>query len=134
MFGASEDRARQLAGRQRWNRISSNGSATSYRSASSSSQRSQLSLFEASSIFEQSIKRLIPVPEPMMYGVPIVQHGSARWESLARDTAASDVEAALSQMMASNHHPRTQHQRSQAEYLSQVLYSDMTIKDVLLPP
>src|SRR5690242_13510670 len=37
-------------------------------------------------------------------------------------------------MMASNHHPRTQHQRSQAEYLSQVLYSDMTIKDVLLPP
>jgi hypothetical protein len=39
MFGSSEDRARQLAGRQRWRRIASSESQSSYPSASSSSQQ-----------------------------------------------------------------------------------------------
>lgn len=136
MFGATEDRARQLAGRQRWKRIGSSGSTASYRSASSSSQLSQLSHFDASSIFEQSIQRPYPIPEhhaPTTYGTHVDQHVPRRSQSLMQHNATSDVEEALSQMMASNHHPRTQQQRSQAEYLSQVLYNETAVKDALVP-
>jgi hypothetical protein len=103
MFGASEDRARQLAGRQRWKRI---GSSASHRSVSS---LSQASYWETSSIFEQNIHRPTSTPE---HHAQHIAHIS------------SDVEVALSEMMTSDHHPRAQQQRSQAEHLSQVLYND----------
>lgn len=135
MFGASEDRARQLAGRQRWKRIASTGSTRSYRSASSSSQLSQLSHLETSSIFEQSTKRPISIPEhyaSTIYSSRVDQLGHGRSQSLAQYKAAADVEKALAHMMANSNNPRIQQQRSQAKYMSQVLYNDAAVKEALL--
>lgn len=137
MFGASQDRARQLAGRQRWKRISSSGSNSSYRSASSSSQLSQLSHHETSSIFEQNVPRPTPIPEHYAYtgsgSLDNLRHFGGL-QHLVQPAAVSDVEEALSRMMAKNQHPRTLQQRSQAEHLSQVLYNDTATDDALPPP
>ena len=133
MFGASEDRARQLAGRQRWKRISSNGSNSSDRSASS---LSQLSHCETSSVFEQNIQRPTPIPEHHAYTANSPrgdQHDSGGLQQFAQSAAVSGVEEALSQIMAKNQHSRMQQQRSQAEHLSQVLYNDAAINNILLP-
>ncbi len=135
MFGASEDRARQLAGRQRKKRISSTGSYNSYRSASSSSQLSQLSHCETSSIFEQNIQRPTTIPEHYASTIDdlhVDQQSSGESQSLAQYTVASAVEEALSHMMAKSQHPRIQQQRIQAEHLSQVLYNETAINTTLL--
>lgn len=136
MFGASEDRARQLAGRQRWKRISSSASSSSYRSASSSSQLSQLSHRETSSIFEQNHQRPTPIlehPSPArlvsvgsMYDIGGPQH-------LIQPIAATAVEEAFSRMVSKNLHPRTLHQRSQTEHLSRVLFDETTHAHALPP-
>ena len=134
MFGASEDRARQLAGRQRWKRISSNDSDSSHRSASSSSQLSQLSQYEASTILEQ--KLLWPITIPGCGAITF--HGHLQNEAFTsrpreQFPGVSNAEEALSHMMATNQHPRIQQQRRQAEHLSQVLYNDMAVEDQRLP-
>lgn len=134
MFGASEDRARQLAGRQRWKRIGSHDSRSSRRSASSSSQLSQLSHCETLSIFTQNIQWPTASPEyntPTFHDFPCgLETSHVGGESPA---VSSHVEKALSQMVTTNQHPRTQQQRSQAEHLSQVLYNDVALDDQLLP-
>jgi hypothetical protein len=134
MFGASEDRARQLAGRQRWKRISSNDSDSSHRSASSSSQLSQLSQCEASSILEQKLLWPITIPECEA----IAFHDHLQNEAITsrpreQFPVVSNAEEALSHIMATNQHPRTQQQRRQAEHLSQVLYNDMAAEHQRLP-
>ena len=134
MFGASEDRARQLAGRQRWKRISSNDSESSHRSASSLSQLSQLSQCEASSISEQ--KLLWPITIPECDAITFHDHlQNEVFTSCPREQSpvVSNAEEALSHMMATNQHPRTQQQRQQAEHLSQVLYNDTAVEDQRLP-
>lgn len=134
MFGASEDRARQLAGRQRWKRISSNDSGSSHRSASPSSQLSQLSQCEASSISEQ--KLLWPITIPECDAITFHDHlQNETFTSRPREQypVVSNAEEALSHMTATNQHPRTQQQRKQAEHLSQVLYNDMAVEDQRLP-
>ena len=133
MFGASEDRARQLAGRQRWKRISSSGSHSNYRSVSSSSQASH---WDTSSIFEQNIQRPSPIPEHYTHtvnGITGDQHSRGGMHHVLQSAVASDVEGVLSRMMAEDQFPRTQQQRNQAEHLSQVLYNDTTIDNVLPP-
>lgn len=130
MFGSSEDRARQLAGRQRWKRISSSDSDSSYRSVSSSSQASQ---WGTSSIFEHIIQRPSPIPEHRTYTTCSIQgdqHGSGGIKYASKLAAASDVEG---DMTAEHQHPRLQQHRSQAEHMSHVLYDDTTINDVLPP-
>lgn len=125
MFGASEDRARQLAGRQRWKRISSGGSTSSHRSVSSLSQLSQR---DTSSIFEQNTQRPTTIPEHHAAGsIPRDLHDSGATQHIS----TSEVEKVLSQMLAEHQNSRTQQQRSQAEHLSQVLHSDRGINDVL---
>ncbi|KAL1654209.1 Scaffold-type E3 ligase [Didymella pomorum] len=137
MFGASEDRARQLAGRQRWKRISSSGSSSSYRSASSSSQFSQLSHREISYIFEQNPQRPTPIPEhpsPTRF-VPVNSlHDLGGLQYLVQPIAASDVEEAFSRMVSKNLHPRTLHQRSQTEHLSHVLFDETATGHASPPP
>ena len=133
MFGASEDRARQLAGRQRWKRISSSGSNSSYRSAGSSSQ---LSHRETSSIFEQNIQRPTPIPEHHAYIVNDLLYDlydSREVQHVSEYVAASDLEEVLAQMTAEEQHPHAQQQRVQAEHLSHVLYNDMAINEELSP-
>jgi hypothetical protein len=137
MFGASEDRARQLAGRQRWKRISSSGSSSSYRSASSSSQLSQLSHCETSYIFEHNPQRPTPIPEhpsPTRFVSIDSLHDLGGLQYLVQPIAASDVEEAFSRMVSKNLHPQTLHQRSQTEYLSRVLYDHTTPGHALPPP
>jgi hypothetical protein len=134
MFGASEDRARQLAGRQRWKRISSNDSNSSHRSASSLSQLSQLSQSEASSILEQ--KLLWPFTNSECDAVTFhdcLQDEAFTSRPREQFPVASDAEEALPHMMATNQHLRTQQQRQQAEHLSQVLYNDMAVENQRLP-
>ena len=115
MFGASEDRARQLAGRQRWKRINSNGSGSSHRSASSSSRVSYLSHCEASPIFEQNIQWPTELLDFDMSTLDDF-HDHPVFSQLNDEVpAASHAEEALSRMMATNEHPRTQQQRCQAE-------------------
>ena len=137
MFGASEDRARQLAGRQRWKRIGSSGSSSSYRSASSSSQLSQLSHRETSYIFEQNPQRPTPIPEhpsPTRF-VPVNSlHDLGGLQYLVQPIAASDVEEAFSRMVSKNLHPQTLHQRSQTEHLSHVLFDKTAIGHASPPP
>jgi hypothetical protein len=136
MFGASEDRARQLAGRQRWKRISSNGSDSSSRSGSTSSQLSQLSHHETSSIFEQnqSWPTMFPEhPAPTSFVSIDCLHDFGGLQRHVQHIASSDIEEAFSRMLSKNLHPRTLQQRSQTEYLSQVLYDD-TASDDAFPP
>ncbi|KAJ4332328.1 Scaffold-type E3 ligase [Ascochyta clinopodiicola] len=133
MFGASEDRARQLAGRQRWKRISSSGSTSSRRSVSS---LSQVSHWETSSIFEQNIQRPMPIPEHHAYAIDATQdesHNPGRVLHTSQRAASPDAEVALSRMMANDQHPQTQQQRRQAEHLSQVLYNDTMTSGGLYP-
>ena len=133
MFGASEDRARQLAGRQRWKRISSSGSNSSYRSASSSSQLSQR---ETSSIFEHNIQRPSVIPEHHTNTADDLLHGlfDLRKQNAPGCIPASGLEEILAQMTAEDQHPHAQQQRSQAEHLSHVLYNDTAIADDLPLP
>ncbi|KZM27481.1 hypothetical protein ST47_g1353 [Ascochyta rabiei] len=124
MFGASEDRARQLAGRQRWKRISSSGSSSSHRSVSS---LSQVSHWGTSSIFEQNIQRPTSIPERYAYAANGTQDGSHNpggVQHTSQHAASPDAEVALSQMTNNDQHPPTQQQRRQTEHLSQVLYND----------
>lgn len=137
MFGASEDRARQLAGRQRWKRISSSGSSSSYRSASSSSQLSQLSHRKTFSIFELNPQRPTRIPEhtsPTRSASVDSLHDFGRLQYLVQPIASPEVEEAFSRMVSKNLHPQTLHQRSQTEYLSQVLYDETAPKHALPPP
>lgn len=136
MFGASEDRARQLAGRQRWKRISSSGSSSSYRSASSSSQLSQLSHRETSSSFEQNPQRPSPIPEhPSPTHFVSVNNllDLGGLQDLVEPIAASDVEEAFSRMVSKNLHPQSLHQRTQTEHLSHVLHGE-TASGAASPP
>jgi hypothetical protein len=133
MFGASEDRARQLAGRQRWKRISSSGSNSSYRSAGSSSQ---LSHRETSSIFEQSIQRPTSIPEHHAYNVNDLLcdlYDPRRVQHVLEYVAASGMEETLAQMTAEEQHPHAQQQRIQAEHLSHVLYNERATNEELSP-
>ncbi|KAF3037181.1 Scaffold-type E3 ligase [Didymella heteroderae] len=89
----------QLAGRQRWKRISSSGSSSSKRSVSSSSQVSQLSHRETSSIFEQIPPRPTPIPvhiSSTRFVSADRLHDFGGLQHLVQTIAASDVEEAFS--------------------------------------
>lgn len=114
MFGSSEDRARQLAYRNRGLRSGSRGSRSSYRSASSASRSSQHSHLSLTS-GEDAVRRVISVgyfPQPtILY----------RQDSLLFANAEKQQ------------HKLEQH-RLQTEYLSQVLYnSTPTSTSAVLP-
>jgi hypothetical protein len=112
MFGSSQDRAKQLAGRKRRERIHSLSSSTSHRSISSSSQASQQG--PASSH-----------PQDDMHHSPIIEEPSpmdACGVTSFRDTPVSSTTQVTTQFLTAQQRSQVEHQRLQAEYLSHVLY------------
>jgi hypothetical protein len=120
MFGASEDRARQFAFRKRRERVSSLGSSSSvYRSLSSASRISQRSNLSFSQ--EHGTTRSVGHPE---------------YNSSRTDSITSDENMPVSQLRQSDFGSfsamdtqlsRTDRHRLQAEYLSHVLYGNLSL-------
>ncbi|CAO2655390.1 Nn.00g104540.m01.CDS01 [Neocucurbitaria sp. VM-36] len=134
MFGSSQDRARQLAGRTRKERMCSTGSHSGHGSSGTSNQVSQLS--RASATLKQSIQEPRVVTENLTHEI-----------GLTRAVRQTSQESYLAQQLnGSQEFPRRIHddlqsasrrcfspmveQRLQAEYLSQVLYNSLTLSDL----
>jgi hypothetical protein len=120
MFGASEDRARQLAFRKRRERVSSSGSSSSMlRSLSSASRVSQQSNLSLSPGYETT--KSVGCPEQhSMRAVSINSDENTPANQLRQPNfgSFSTMDMELSQM---------DRQRLQAEYLSHVLYDDLSL-------
>ena len=110
MFGASEDRARQLAYRKRRERVISGNSGSTYRSLSSASRNSQQ--LQLSSTLEQDATQL-PVH---------VEHYSQE-----SNVEATDSVKPL--LVTDKEHLQMEQHILQAEYLSQVLYDTLSLAD-----
>jgi hypothetical protein len=120
MFGASEDRARQLAYRKRKERIVSGSSCSMLRSLSSSSHVSQQS--QISSIIEQSTS---PSPLHAEHSSPHTGHTPDDMSIPACQTKSQDSECGAILATDTNHSQTEQH-RLQFEHLTQVLYDSLS--------
>ena len=107
MFGASEDRARQLAYRKRRDRIISGNSCSTYRSLSSASRISQQS-----------------------HVSPTLEHETEH--SAQRPGNATDPVNSF--LPTDPQHSQAEQHRIQTEYLSQVLYDDLSLATTVGPP
>jgi hypothetical protein len=121
MFGASEDRARQLAYRKRRERFISGGSCSAYRSLSSESRTSQQS-------------HLYSTPkQDATHPTVCVEHCSSQTELMHVHKNACvnqyrNPQSKVNPVLATDvQHPQTEQHRVQAEYLSQVLYNHMSL-------
>ena len=131
MFGSSQDRARQLAGRNRRERISSISSCTSSRSISSSSQAPQQS---PTSILEPKVPSVIEEhPSCEHDGDGIVPLAFAEVDSGQQDENSTPPFLAL-QFASGLLGPQAEQQRLQTEHLSQVLYNSLASSAPANPP
>jgi hypothetical protein len=121
MFGASEDRARQLAYRKRRERIASGSSCSVFRSLSFSSHVSEQS--QMSSITEQGTP-----PSPLL-----TEYISAHTTHTHDDTdmpthrARSQNSDCDLDLAADPHRSQMERHRLQAEYLTRVLYDTLSV-------
>jgi hypothetical protein len=124
MFGASEDRARQLAYRKRRERVTSGSSSSTYVSLSSASPISQRSRV-SSTLGQETIR-----------SYPATQHSSLHTEhstfgytnSLRFQANKAPLSATEAQDLQIEQH------RLQAEYLGQVLYDSLSLATTDLQP
>jgi hypothetical protein len=129
MFGSSQDRARQLAGRNRRERISSISSCTSSRSISSSSQAPQQS---PTSIWEPKVPSAIEEhPSCEHNDTHITPLAFAEINSSQQDENAVPLSSPL-ELASGLPGPQVEQQRLQAEHLSEVLYSNFAL--ITSPP
>lgn len=137
MFGSSQDRARQLAGRTRRERMFSAGSHTSHGSFDTSSQAPQQP--RAASL-EQNIQRSSAVPECPSHESRLARAGrqTSQGSRAAQDINNSHLSFPITHDSA---HPTSgrycsqlEEARLQAEYLSQVLYDSVTPPTLANPP
>jgi hypothetical protein len=127
MFGSSQDRARQLAGRNRRERISS---CTSSRSISSSSQAPQQS---PTSILESKVPSAIEEHPSCEHDGDGLALALAQVNSGQQDENATPLFSA-SQFASGLPGPQAEQQCLQAEHLSQVLYSSLASSASANPP
>jgi hypothetical protein len=125
MFGSSQDRARQLAGRHRKNRASSSSSQWSRRSfASHTSQTQQQS--ESNMELRNRPHHSPEQTDIYQYFQPIYGYGKqAPPDGVPTPLSPSSLRAQQFQM--------DQH-RMQTEYLSQIIYNNHTLPNLLAPP
>ena len=137
MFGSSQDRARQLAARRRRARIDSDKSTSSDRSVSSSSQESQYlrephllnrSTQPSSAILEQPFHEV-----HRTHSGQLASKGYSYLQQLKDRQAPSTNHSVLRPVGGSQRSLMEQHVR-QAEYLSQVLYSNPTPRNLVQAP
>lgn len=118
MFGASEDRARQLAYRKRRERVISGSSSSTYRSLSSASRISQRSRV-SSALDQEGVRSFLATQR----GLPQPGHGTVDFttNSLGLQGDGESISATEAQHLQMERH------RLQAEYLSQVLYNSLSL-------
>jgi hypothetical protein len=129
MFGASEDRARQLAYRKRRERVTSGSSASTYRSFSSASPVSQR--FRVSSTLgEEGIQSYLATQRSSLHtGHSTIGHmNPLRFQ--ADKASLSVTEAHVLQI----ERHRMERHRLQAEYLSQALCDSLSLAATSLQP
>lgn len=126
MFGSSQDRARQLAGRNRRQRISSSGSCSSSRSTSSSHDISELC--SPTTLLDPNAE-LPPVEEEQPFqetARSFVVVSDPRKKEIEQDNRRSTSHSASTLPIRPRNLQLEQH-RLQAEHLSQVLYNTLSL-------
>lgn len=139
MFGSSEDRARQLAARKRRERIGSSGSQSSHRSTISSNYANKQ--LQYACVSEQSSQR-VQIPERhdlQRAGLTAIDQHTAGEPDAVRlphdhKIPLLPLENSSLRLAREKQHPAMEQHRIQAEYLSQVLYSNASIFDMQAPP
>jgi hypothetical protein len=123
MFGASEDRARQFAFRKRRERVSSSGSSSSiYRSLSSASRMSRMSRRSNPPFSQQhGITSSVICPEETSSRTGSIASDENMPVNQLRQSQFGSFSAMDTQLSQMDRH------RLQAEYLSHVLYEDLSL-------
>lgn len=130
MFGSSQDRARQLAGRSRRGRINSNGSSVSCRSISSSSHASQLC--RTDSTLDILSQQPPVIEEHSTYYTGQSLNGKHTSQTASRTPASNTSMVPSTMYRASLHTSEAQRAHIgqhifQAEYINHVLYGNPAV-------
>jgi len=132
MFGSSQDRARQLAGRNRRERISSISSRSSSRSVSSSSRapppRNYLSTPDSTTKLPSAIEEYAAGHEN---GTVL---DTCAVKSQKQRLVEDEPPLSASQVASGQGGSQVEHHRLQAEHLSQVLYNGFALVASVSPP
>ncbi|CAE7023478.1 Defective in cullin neddylation protein [Pyrenophora teres f. teres] len=132
MFGSSQDRARQLAGRNRRERISSISSCSSSRSVSSSSRAPPLRNRQS------TLDSTIPSPSAVEEHAACDESGTIlgphALEGQNQHLAEEGPPVSALQLASGQGGSQVEQHRRQAEHLSQVLYNGFALEPSVSPP